>query len=1394
MTDMAELGERVARLHAGLDAAHEIAKGLFGGKGTSHWPAGSPGAKGGQFAPKGASGAGSAGTPAYHPHPNDKGERVKIHNPSMASHPDTWGSGNATFTPGSHTPDALHGTHLTSWGHAPTTKAGWQTVEGQNHTVEPNYPVEAPRGKSVGAGVVIREPDGRIWLTKPTNHYGGYVNTFPKGTVEDAVPSVQANAIKEAHEESGLKVKITGHIGDFERSTSVARFYAAERVGGTPKDMGWETQAMRLVHPDVARKMLNSQVDRDILDAAMAHWRSKGIIKASGRGGGVGQARWPKGTPLGGQWKASGSGGFTKPPKKMDKKTGQMVHGIGSPSNKNHTNLANSAYRAAQAGDLKTLHAIADKTSGAAHKYATADKKALTFHDKEGAKVHQYVSELIHESGSKGKVEATAAKITGPQKLSDLGPQTKAKPGGSNPGGVHGAWLVKGNLQKVAGKVDAQTSDDRAKNEVLAAKLINHVLPGHAPDMKLVDLEGKHGGGLGVASKMVDGVSGYDKSSAAHKAEVQKTFALHAWLGNYDAIGLSHDNMVMKDGKAINIDPGGAILFRAQGLKKSQGEGQNDWGPVAHTWDTMRNASINSVSAGVFGSMTHAELKASAETLTHISDADIHHLVDAHGPGTAAEKTKLAETLIARKADILQRAGVGTAPEEGGTLTQGVTHPGISKPVFATGYSSDKYYNDLAEGMAGHHATGDAAALHAMASGKNGAPAWPEKTINGKKMTAYHEALKADLAAKQAPVQEAKPKPAPKAPDSENAVPVHHPAKVKAAIDAAVSSFDGSAAKSNALADMKAGWQKEFLHAKDGSPMHELAAAALAHIEGHEDALARPLAAKPLPKAPKFNQKNIDAPGFSVKSLNKTVKTIGVYAGNKEKLETMKAQAEKWPDSPSVGKIKDYLHAMAEHAGSAAKPARAPKAPEPVQAVKPALPHFDSHKIDASNSNAPSHNKKVDQIAALAHAGDVEGLKGLKIGVNTYGKKQASLVNDVLAALGSNAKAAPATAPKPAATKQAGAPSGDHSWLKLGKGETVIEHGEKFGVKFATVAVPAKGYDPSKIPSPPDFYKNGQQGPTGTWKSSKPEVNDANNAAVQKIYETATKNGTPEAVNGLKFNVVGHGEVPIGDHKAAEVKEYHKNVLSELHDQLTTTQKTYHSGDFHASYDAAAKELAASIPAKAHSEFKAHADKAADYLVLSKDAGAAVPKPEPGVFKDRSSSEKVMQDFKKASAAAYANLSKTEQTALHGYTGSKYIPWNQAMRTGDVNSSAFKEAAPMRSAFEKVATEIPAGTILHRGLSVGQSTYEKVLGAVIQDGSFQSASFGTQAAFSGKQSQLRIHVGAGVKGIDATTFSALGSAEREIIMAPNTRYVVMAVHPGKHGGHAIIDVLALPHT
>ena len=118
----------------------------------------------------------------YHPQMNDDGEDVPIYKLSTATPLEAFGHPEeiATVLPGGAVPPSLHGTPFTSWEDAPHDLPGCAEVEGQAKVDEPEFvPI---KGKKVGAGVIVQEPDGRVWVVHPTNGYGGYKGTFAKGT------------------------------------------------------------------------------------------------------------------------------------------------------------------------------------------------------------------------------------------------------------------------------------------------------------------------------------------------------------------------------------------------------------------------------------------------------------------------------------------------------------------------------------------------------------------------------------------------------------------------------------------------------------------------------------------------------------------------------------------------------------------------------------------------------------------------------------------------------------------------------------------------------------------------------------------------------------------------------------------------------------------------------------------------------------------------------------------------------------------------------------------------------------------------------------------------------------------------------------------------------------
>jgi 8-oxo-dGTP pyrophosphatase MutT (NUDIX family) len=181
-----------------------------------------------------------------HPHLDENGDQVKIHDPHKPTGEDTWKDPRsvATFVPG---------------GDSPFEHQEYQPPE-VNDKIE--KPFKQHPGLRTAAGVVIQEPDGRVWLHSPTNGFGGLKNSFPKGRHEGG--HYQHTAAREAYEETGLNVRITGHVGDYDRSVTRTRYYTADRVGGNPAAMGWESQAMHLVPVDQLHLHLSHPTDLQI--------------------------------------------------------------------------------------------------------------------------------------------------------------------------------------------------------------------------------------------------------------------------------------------------------------------------------------------------------------------------------------------------------------------------------------------------------------------------------------------------------------------------------------------------------------------------------------------------------------------------------------------------------------------------------------------------------------------------------------------------------------------------------------------------------------------------------------------------------------------------------------------------------------------------------------------------------------------------------------------------------------------------------------------------------------------------------------------------------------------------------------------------------------------------
>ena len=205
----------------------------------------------------------------YHPRKDENGNSVKLHHPSQPSIISAWADSAATacVVPDGLMPEAVNGIATTAWKDHPKTPHDWDMLAETMPLIEPSF--HAPAGLKKSSGVVVREPDGRVWVVAPSNAFGGYKATFPKGRLDGK--SAKVTALIEAFEESGLRVRLLSHLIDVARSTTYTRYYLAERVGGNPADMGWESQAVILAPLAALPVLLNNSNDLPIIEELKHH-------------------------------------------------------------------------------------------------------------------------------------------------------------------------------------------------------------------------------------------------------------------------------------------------------------------------------------------------------------------------------------------------------------------------------------------------------------------------------------------------------------------------------------------------------------------------------------------------------------------------------------------------------------------------------------------------------------------------------------------------------------------------------------------------------------------------------------------------------------------------------------------------------------------------------------------------------------------------------------------------------------------------------------------------------------------------------------------------------------------------------------------------------------------
>jgi hypothetical protein len=225
-----------------------------------------------------------------------------------------------------------------------------------------------------------------------------------------------------------------------------------------------------------------------------------------------------------------------------------------------------------------------------------------------------------------------------------IGPQ-----GGSNPGGVY-----KGSdgIERYVKFYDDPT---QAAGEHLANKIYEKLGLGALKSTLF-----EHDGKTAYASEMVSGatqiknkLSGKGSMKVAEKA--LDGFAADVLLANWDAVGMSMDNLIVTpSNRVMRVDNGGALLSRARAGRKSQAALNN---PAAE-WEGFFNPTVNPAyanvakAAGVFeaGDMADRVIKSinKIEKLAK-QKGGWGKFVDEHAPGmNPADRDQVVEMLTTR--------------------------------------------------------------------------------------------------------------------------------------------------------------------------------------------------------------------------------------------------------------------------------------------------------------------------------------------------------------------------------------------------------------------------------------------------------------------------------------------------------------------------------------------------------------------------------------------------------------------------------------------------------------------------------------------------------------------------------------------------------------------------
>ena len=985
-----------------------------------------------------------------------------------------------------------------------------------------------------------------------------------------------------------------------------------------------------------------------------------------------------------------------------------------------------------------------------------------------------------------------------------VGPQL-----GSNAGGTYegpdGKYYVK-----------HPPTEDHARSEVLAAKLYSAAGAG-VVDAQLVDTGN---GKASVATKWIDSSSKVDWNNANNKIAASEDFAVHAWLGNWDAIGHTTDpnNVLSVNGKMVAVDVGGSLKYRAQG-------GDKPFDADCPEWHSLRDPSKAPMAAKVFGTMTPKQLYDSAQKLKLVDDAMIDQLCAKYHPNDAS----MPGLLKARKQAILDKADeLAVAANLKPPIVQpknavvDTPEKMVAASISAHEHSPEISLDAAAKLITVNHVKSLGADATGYAQGWDGYSPNAKLIMLGEALgvtpgksypefaSAFNDKAKAlgahtaefditDFKKQAGKIDTAEP--------VAKALNVPVSVKVPTSHDGLVNMIIQDKAKMAGIDEDVL--LNKYMELPYSTMMGKIGTyIGKPNFHNMDDAAQIVAMHKFMAQAKKGDLSAIVADGnFNVigniinhtpsekhyqlaKDLNNAGLTVTEVADMFQNAASFK--------TTMVTSMNLVVNAPAKKSAQS-EPASSPFADLQQFAAKP-VPSIAPPPIFASKYGA-SNQAKVNKIHELASKGDIAGINAIKISTDSkdhYTVKAAQYKQQVLNSLGQGAKvSSDHVAPKP------------HFADSTKPKQEPKPVGEPLNGKIFLTSV---------MPDPPKF------------ETSKAEIKKANEDAAAKAYELgmagdvaglkAMQGSQSPKLNGyvdgmiVKLEAMKASQEKIGTMPKIDLGNLEpvfgwesypglkdlatKGDIVGIHKMLKASPESDHMG-----IKEVLKHVSDSVdkhfnpppppPKPFDSKVIELAKKAAGNKQIGEKVGYWSIKGNVPLENTAIDHAWISQDH----AQWHKDNASKKTSHMHNFTGG-WEYYSEPMRQGD-NPEHVKEA---RKQWNESAVELPEGMTLGRRYNVSPSKIAAHIsgikpGSIISDESFLSTST-SKTVWSGSSNNIhiRIKVAKGAKGVVAGSWSQHKS-EMEVIMGPNARFLVVGIHgvppAASYGGEKhVIDVVLLP--